>query len=174
MNAGTIHLRLVSPLLVVALSVLALCLPFISSAQTPAPSAEEMVRALTPQARTRSLGANARNLRPMLDLTIQFDFDSATIRAESHTPLRNLARALQDNRLAPFRFQVEGHTDAQGGAAYNDRLSEQRAQAVVRFLVAQGVAIERLHPEGKGFRELLDVADPKSPANRRVRIMTRR
>lgn len=174
MNAGTIHRRLVSAQFAVALSVLALCAPINSSAQTPAPSAEEMVRALTPQARTRSLGANARNLRPMLDLTIQFDFDSATIRAESHTPLRNLARALQDDRLAAFQFQVEGHTDARGTAAYNERLSARRAGAVVSFLVAQGVAVERLHPEGKGFRELLDVANPKSPANRRVRVMTMR
>jgi outer membrane protein OmpA-like peptidoglycan-associated protein len=108
----------------------------------------------------------------MLDLTVHFDFDSATIRAESKKPLQDLAQALQDGRLSSFRFQVEGHTDAQGTAAYNDSLSERRAQAVVGFLSSEGVGTERLQPVGKGFRELLDTADPKSAKNRRVRILT--
>ena len=151
---------------------LPLLAPATAFAQPAAPGVEDMVRALTPQARTRSLAGSTRNLQPMLDLTIHFDFDSATIRAESKKPLQDLAQALQDGRLSSFRFQVEGHTDAQGTAAYNDSLSERRAQAVVGFLSAEGVGVERLQPVGKGFRELLDTADPKSAKNRRVRILT--
>jgi outer membrane protein OmpA-like peptidoglycan-associated protein len=151
---------------------LPLLAPAAAFAQPATPGVEDMVRALTPQARTRSLAGSTRNLQPMLDLTIHFDFDSATVRAESKKPLQDLAQALQDGRLASFRFQVEGHTDAQGTAAYNDSLSERRAQAVVGFLSAEGVGVERLQPVGKGFRELLDAADPKSAKNRRVRILT--
>ena len=151
---------------------LPLLAPAAAFAQPAAPGVEDMVRALTPQARTRSLAGSTRNLQPMLDLTIHFDFDSATIRAESKKPLQDLAQALQDGRLSSFRFQVEGHTDAQGTAAYNDSLSERRARAVVGFLSAEGVGVERLQPVGKGFRELLDTADPKSAKNRRVRILT--
>ena len=151
---------------------LPLLAPVAALAQPATPGVEDMVRALTPQARTRSLAGSTRNLQPMLDLTIHFDFDSATIRAESKKPLQDLAQALQDGRLSSFRFQVEGHTDAQGTAAYNDSLSERRAQAVVGFLSAEGVGVERLQPVGKGFRELLDTADPKSAKNRRVRILT--
>jgi outer membrane protein OmpA-like peptidoglycan-associated protein len=151
---------------------LPLLAPSAAFAQPAAPGVEDMVRALTPQARTRSLAGSTRNLQPILDLTIHFDFDSATIRAESKKPLQDLAQALQDGRLSTFRFQVEGHTDAQGTAAYNDSLSERRAQAVVGFLSTEGVGVERLQPVGKGFRELLDTADPKSAKNRRVRILT--
>ena len=146
--------------------------PAAAFAQPATPGVEDMVRALTPQARTRSLAGSTRNLQPMLDLTIHFDFDSATIRADSKKPLQDLAQALQDGRLSSFRFQVEGHTDAQGTAAYNDSLSERRAQAVVGFLSSEGVGTERLQPVGKGFRELLDTADPRSAKNRRVRILT--
>jgi outer membrane protein OmpA-like peptidoglycan-associated protein len=151
---------------------LPLLAPAAAFAQPATPGVEDMVRALTPQARTRSLAGSTRNLQPMLDLTIHFDFDSANIRAESKKPLQDLAQALQDGRLSSFRFQVEGHTDAQGTAAYNDSLSERRAQAVVGFLSAEGVGTKRLQPVGKGFRELLDTADPKSAKNRRVRILT--
>lgn len=151
---------------------LPLLAPAAAFAQPATPGVEDMVRALTPQARTRSLAGSTRNLQPMLDLTIHFDFDSATIRADSKKPLQDLAQALQDGRLSSFRFQVEGHTDAQGTAAYNDSLSERRAQAVVGFLSAEGAGAERLQPVGKGFRELLDTADPKSAKNRRVRILT--
>jgi len=147
-------------------------LPTLAIAQSTPLNVEEMVRALTPPAKTRSLGAPTRNLQPSLDLTIHFDLDSAVIREESKKPLQNLATALKDGRLGSFKFQVEGHTDSRGTAAYNEALSARRAEAVKTFLNTEGVAPDRLVSVGKGFRDPLDTVDTKAAINRRVRIVT--
>lgn len=147
-------------------------LPTLAIAQSTPLNVEEMVRALTPPAKTRSLGITARNLQPSLDLTIHFDLDSAVIRQESKKPLQDLATALRDGRLGSFKFQVEGHTDSRGSAAYNESLSSRRAESVVDFLSTEGVTPDRLVSVGKGFREPLDTVDTKAAINRRVRIVT--
>jgi OOP family OmpA-OmpF porin len=146
-------------------------LPTLVIAQNNILNVEEMVQALTSPAKTRSLGATTRNLQPTLDLTIHFDLDSATIREESKKPLQDLAAALKDERLGSFKFQVEGHTDSRGAAAYNDALSARRAGSVAAFLNFEGVAPERLVAVGKGFREPIDSVDTKAAINRRVRIV---
>ena len=153
-------------------TILLCALPSFVLAQQAPLKVEEMVRALTPPPMTRSLGGTARNLQPSLDLTIQFDLDSATIREESKKPLLDLATALKDGRLDSFKFQVEGHTDSRGTAAHNDALSSRRAESVVAFLNGEGVPVNRLVAVGKGFREPIDSVDTKAAINRRVRIVT--
>ena len=159
--------------------LLALAAPALAQDHGRAPTVEQMVQSLTPQPKTRGFSAGrqeggTRNLIPVLDLTVNFDFDSARLREDSKALLQDLAAALLDPRLSEYRFRVEGHTDAKGTAAYNDQLSERRAQAVVSYLSSTGVATERLEPIGKGFRELLNPADPTAPLNRRVRVLTLR
>jgi OOP family OmpA-OmpF porin len=105
-----------------------------------------------------------------IDLQIQFEFNSAVILEESHPLLDQVAVALNSARLKARRFDVEGHTDGVGSKANNDILSARRAQAVVGYLKAAGVAPERMRPVGKGFSELLYPFEPKAAANRRVRI----
>lgn len=109
--------------------------------------------------------------RPSLSLLIQFDFNSAKIRAESQPALHNLAAALQSKELAEANFAVEGHTDAKGSIDYNLKLSQSRADAVQKFLAAQGVPTSRLVTAGKGATELANPADPLAAENRRVRIV---
>ena len=108
---------------------------------------------------------------PSLSLLIQFDFDSTRIKPESLPALTNLAQAMKSDKLATARFAIEGHTDAKGGAAYNLKLSEQRAQAVRALLKAQGVDESRLAAAGKGASEPANPADPNAAENRRVRIV---
>jgi outer membrane protein OmpA-like peptidoglycan-associated protein len=134
-------------------------------------SKEDLIDKLTPLAAptTRSL----RNISPKpvtLDLSIQFDFDSARLQASSKPLLDNLAQAMNSERLLVLKFKVEGHTDAKGKPDYNQDLSARRAQAVQTYLVSQNVAADRLQAEGKGASELLVSDKPLASDNRRVRI----
>lgn len=132
---------------------------------------DELVERLAPRAATRGLDRNVVPEPRQVELVVNFDFDSAALQPSGLPLLARLAQALNAERLRATRFRVEGHTDAVGTADYNQRLSERRARAVVAFLESQGVAGVRLAAEGKGARELLEPADPRAAANRRVRIV---
>ena len=108
---------------------------------------------------------------PSLSMAIRFDFDSAQLRPEGAAVLDRLASALQTPDLRDSRFRIEGHTDAKGDAAYNLRLSQQRADEVRRFLVAHDVSLPRLSAVGRGAQELVNPALPLGAENRRVRIV---
>jgi outer membrane protein OmpA-like peptidoglycan-associated protein len=102
---------------------------------------------------------------------IEFDVDSATLRAESQPVLEEVARALTAH--PDWKVAVEGHTDSSGGAAHNQQLSEARAAAVRDGLVARGVAAQRLVAVGFGAaRPVADNATELGRArNRRVEIV---
>ncbi len=136
---------------------------------TNAPSAEAGdAQATTPSAMQ---AASAPQAKPSLSLLIQFDFNSSQIRPESQQALLNLSQALNSPELSPSKFAVEGHTDAKGLADYNQKLSQQRAEAVQAFLVKNGVTQARLAASGKGSTQLANAANPLSAENRRVRIV---
>jgi outer membrane protein OmpA-like peptidoglycan-associated protein len=71
------------------------------------------------------------------------------------------------------KILVEGHTDSQGGASYNQDLSQRRAQSVRDYLVTRGMASDRVTSEGFGLtRPIADNASPEGRANnRRVEIV---
>jgi OOP family OmpA-OmpF porin len=79
---------------------------------------------------------------------VNFDFDKSNIRPDAAAILEDAARILRDE--PDVRVSVDGHTDARGTDAYNDRLSERRAAAVVDRLVRLGVERSRLEPQGYG------------------------
>ena len=104
-------------------------------------------------------------------MAIRFDFDSAQLHPEGAAVLDRLASALQTPDLKDSRFRIEDHTDAKGDAAYNLRLSQQRADEVRRFLVAHGVSLPSLSAVGRGAPEPANPAQPLGAENRRVRIV---
>ncbi|MBC7953288.1 MAG: OmpA family protein [Rhodospirillaceae bacterium] len=107
-----------------------------------------------------------------IDLTINFEFNSAALTPDGMVLAGNLGRALKDPRLEGKRFRIEGHTDAVGGDAFNQRLSQQRAEAVRHQLItANKVKASRLEVEGYGESRLLDPSQPTSGINRRVRVV---
>lgn len=86
--------------------------------------------------------------------------------------LNDVAKALiQEDPLS--KIVVEGHTDSQGAAEFNQKLSQDRAQAVRDYLVTRGIAADRITAQGFGFTRT--VADNNSPEgranNRRVEIV---
>ena len=160
----------------ILLSLLTLSFVSVAAAQTVLRSAssDELIEKLNPnQSKTRSM----RNLtpevreKPAVDLSIQFEFDSAKILPESKPLLDNLAKAINSNELRGFAFMVEGYADGVGLPAYNLRLSDQRATAVLNYLASTGaVSRVRLKAIGKGSNDLLLPDKPDAAENRRVRI----
>ena len=71
------------------------------------------------------------------------------------------------------KIVVEGHTDSQGGAGYNQDLSQRRAQSVRDYLVTRGIAADRVTSQGFGLtRPIADNASAEGRANnRRVEIV---
>lgn len=103
---------------------------------------------------------------------IYFDFDKATLKAESKPALDEIA-ALLKNR-PNLELYVVGHTDIKGTLDYNITLSEQRAAAVVETLVKQyGVKSSRLTPKGVGplVPVMTNQNDKGRAKNRRVELV---
>ena len=93
-----------------------------------------------------------------LEDSVLFDFGSSDLRSEASTTLTNLATVLKDSK-AP-KVQVQGHTDSVSDDAFNQKLSEQRAQAVSGALKSDGVAADL---EAVGYGETKPVAPNENP-----------
>jgi outer membrane protein OmpA-like peptidoglycan-associated protein len=175
---------IMSLLLVIALLVGAPIISVPASAEE-ALSPNDIECALDPncpkpqQERTRSLLGRGVTIegkpteQPLsVNLYVNFAFNSAELTSDARITLDRLGTALRDQRLAAFSFLIAGHTDAKGGVDFNQKLSERRADAVRRYLIAQfGIAAERLSAKGYGKSQLLDPANPEDGVNRRVQII---
>jgi outer membrane protein OmpA-like peptidoglycan-associated protein len=80
----------------------------------------------------------------------QFDFDQAVLRPEVKSVLDELAGRLRDAEWD--RLDIIGYTDRIGTDDYNQQLSERRAWAVARYLLAQGVPVSKMKVAGRGER----------------------
>ena len=85
---------------------------------------------------------------PVLIDNIFYDFDKATLRPESATALDELVGLLNEN--PNVTIELSAHCDYKGSAEYNKRLSQRRAESVVRYLIEHGIAADRLTPKGYG------------------------
>lgn len=85
---------------------------------------------------------------PVLIDNIFYDFDRATLRPESARSLDELVRLLNEN--PNVTIELAAHCDYKGTAEYNRRLSQQRAESVVRYLTEHGIDPRRLTPRGYG------------------------
>lgn len=112
---------------------------------------------------TVSADALVADLNDLFQLDqVQFDVNSATIRAESTATLDSAAELLLANTDAGVT--IEGHTDSDGDAALNSALSQDRAQAVLDYLVDAGVDASRL--TAAGFGESEPIAENDTPQGR--------
>ena len=85
---------------------------------------------------------------PVLIENIFYDFDKATLRPESRQALDQLVQLLNEN--PNVTIELSAHTDSRGSQSYNKRLSQLRAESVVSYLIAHGIASDRLTPKGYG------------------------
>jgi outer membrane protein OmpA-like peptidoglycan-associated protein len=156
---------------------------------------ENLIQALTPPpeegsappVRTRSIsvqrvprGAATEQTRATTatkpasaSLLITFTTNSSDLTEEARAALDVVARALQADRLANFNFAIEGHADARGNSDENLKLSQERAESVVTYLVGRHhIDSQRLRPIGKGSTEPMNTGRIDAPENRRVTITT--
>lgn len=136
---------------------------------------------LTPVAELKSsLGATetARGILVSLPGDVTFDYDKSTIRADARPTLDKLAELIKAQN--PPGVAVEGHTDAKGNDAYNQKLSDARAMAVRDYLISVRT-VDGTKLATKGFGELKPVAPNQTPEggddaagrqkNRRVEVI---
>jgi outer membrane protein OmpA-like peptidoglycan-associated protein len=162
-----------------------ICLGSLAVAAVPARAAglstEDIVCGLDPHCK-RPLSRDMRGVTatggptgsaPLaVNLYVNFEFNSADLTSDGRITLDRLGYALIDDRLKAFSMMVEGHTDAKGGADYNQQLSERRADTVRQYLISQfGVDPSRLTARGFGKSRLLDAARPEDGVNRRVQVL---
>jgi outer membrane protein OmpA-like peptidoglycan-associated protein len=137
------------------------------SANPPvAPRSGQSAPTSSPTAQNKAKGLSSINLN------VQFRTNSAELTPEAVHILDDLGRALSSETLAPYRFQIVGHTDAPGSADLNKVLSQRRAQAVVDYIVTKyGVSPERLDAFGVGSEDPLVPTSKSEWHNRRVQIV---
>ena len=93
---------------------------------------------------------------------VNFELNSATLTPTATATLSRVAEALRGE--PNLRAEIGGHTDSSGSDAYNQNLSQQRAEAVLRYLTAQGIAANRL--VARGYGESRPVADNTTATGR--------
>ena len=163
-------------------------------------SHDEMVCALDPECSMPFFDRRLRGITTMasvrtpgsFDRTINFEFNSVELTAQARSELEHestavevtverttkvletidkVAAALTDPSIAKYPIIIAGHTDGVGGAEYNQRLSERRAESARQYLIAQhGIDPHRLTAKGYGKARLLLPNEPASELNRRVQF----
>jgi outer membrane protein OmpA-like peptidoglycan-associated protein len=141
------------------------------------PAQEKFISSI--RGRTRGLSFNEREElatiakdKPNIDLEITFDYNSADISAKSLPSVQALGRALTNPDLKGSTFVVAGHTDAAGGEAYNQELSERRADSIKKYLMDNyHISAADLVTVGYGKSKLKDPNQPMAELNRRVQVV---
>jgi len=96
-------------------------------------------------------------------LNVKFDFDKAVVKKQYYDEIGELASVLK--KYPDLKIVIEGHTDNVGKPAYNEKLSQRRAEAVMNYLVKQsGIASDRL--SAKGYGQTRPVASNATKAGR--------
>lgn len=82
---------------------------------------------------------------------IYYDFDKYNIRADAQVELEKVIKVLMEN---PINVELGSHTDCRGSFAYNDRLSQNRANSAVTYIVSRGISSSRITAKGYGEHQL--------------------
>lgn len=131
-------------------------------------------RRLPDQAEFSRDAAPLRSIEEEQGYFVRFAFNSHALTTEYEAHLDRLSGVLNSPALTDSCFKLVGHADTSGSAAYNMRLSGQRASQVAAYLVAKGgVRTGRLTTEARGETVSLPGVPGAHPLNRRVEILAR-
>jgi outer membrane protein OmpA-like peptidoglycan-associated protein len=136
---------------------------FLFQATKPGGAEPVGTRGFTPQSKTA------------VAFNVLFGLNSATIQGQYSADLDKLGQVLTQPQYSTYRVQIEGHTDNVGGRAFNQRLSEKRAESIKSYLVEHfpGIAPERLVTKGYGEMRPRATNDSQEgrDQNRRVEVV---
>lgn len=135
------------------------------------PNADAFIRNLTVAAGGMPLYERVMTEGSFSTTEIRFDVNRAEIRPESAGIIEQVFQLMRNH--PEISFSVEGHTDSDGDAELNQRLSQQRAESVVQALIDKGISPDRLQARGWGAsRPVADNSTVQGKAeNRRVEFV---
>jgi OmpA-OmpF porin, OOP family len=120
-------------------------------------------------------------LKPVIDFSVEldggknfvfkslkFETGKSNVLPESYPDLDLLANWLKDNKAV--KVNIGCHTDKSGAELINQKLTEDRALAIKKYLIGKGVEAERLKTKGYGSTKLLDKNNATAKENRRIEI----
>ena len=143
-----------------------------------APDSAQVEAFLFPEAECENAQYQCLAVRPSAERSIgmelRFRTGSSELTPEAKAQLVGLGKALEarKGKLKAGEIVIEGHADARGSAELNKKLSEERARAVVKHLVAtHSVDGSALKPVGVGKDRLKDASRPDAEINRRVELV---
>jgi outer membrane protein OmpA-like peptidoglycan-associated protein len=141
------------------------------------PTREEIIESIRAKQLTRcprfdaKAGCGTAQRAGSIDVEIRFGRGSAMLGAAAVSQLQALGADLGKPELHGAALLVAGHADASGSDAYNQRLSERRADAVKRFLVTRfKVPDDTVIAVGHGKAQPKNTADPYAAENRRAQV----
>ncbi|MEM1271534.1 MAG: OmpA family protein [Bacteroidota bacterium] len=131
---------------------------------------DQQAKELEEQLRDAEVERTEEGIAVRFDSAILFDFDSSSLRGNARSDLSELAYSIQS--YPGTKIVVVGHTDAIGSDAYNQRLSERRADAVRYELQREGVTSSRLTAYGVGESQPVasNASEYGRAQNRRVEL----
>ncbi len=135
----------------------------------PNPKVVDLALPPPPAAPQEEVLAKVENNKIVIMQPIHFEFNMAVIRPISYPILDAVVNILK-SREDISKVRVEGHTDSKGTDAYNNRLSQARADAVKKYLTNQGIEVSRLVAIGYGESRPIDTntTEEGRAKNRRV------
>lgn len=114
-----------------------------------------------------------RDNKIVINEKVQFEFDSAKIKSESHSLLDEVAKVIKENPQIK-KIRVEGHASSEGSDDHNLKLSDRRAKAVMKYLTGNG-GIDKGMLTAKGYGETQPIAsndtEDGKEKNRRVEFI---
>jgi peptidoglycan-associated lipoprotein len=148
--------------------------PSAPKSQAPAPEGQPAATAPASSPSGSSPSALPREFAAASDLrTVHFDLDQAKIRPQDARALDSNARWLKSRR--DILVRVGGHADERGSDEYNVKLGERRAEAVKKYLIAQGIEANRITIMSHGEQQPIcaDHAERCWSQNRRAEFQVR-
>lgn len=127
-------------------------IPYSTVGKTPAP--EDLIQDVTNITLDTTIVLEQLVLERAIVLeNIYYDLDKAEIRPDAAQELDKLVKILKDN--PGIRIELSSHTDARASDAYNEDLSQRRAESAVEYIVSQGIDPSRLEARGYGEQQLI-------------------